>query len=191
MKKIIFDLDDTLYSSKNLRDKREEKIIEFLGEKAFPYFELKKNGKGTIESFKLLGFSREEFFQVINSVPINIQRDDLLVQILGKLKEKYELIVLSNSSRESVHKVLKELGVFYLFNRIYAGEDFLNEKPHEECFFMVEKNDICVGNSYRKDLDIPRRKGALTVLIGKKSPADFNIGNIYDIEEVIYRVSTA
>lgn len=189
--KIIFDLDDTLYSNAELREKREMAIIEFLGEKAFSYLGLKKEGKGTIKSFKLLEFTREDFFKIINSVEIELERDELLVDMLNKLGENNGLIVLSNSPRISVETILDKLGILKIIDKYYAGEDFLNEKPDKSCFFMVEKNDVCVGNNFKKDLEIPKKLGAFTIFIGKESPADFNVESIYDVARVIGEISTA
>jgi len=187
MKKIIFDLDDTLYSDKDLRERREEEILRFLEDRKTEYMKLKKNGKGTIESFKLMGFSREDFFRVMENVNISLMKDILLIKILKDLKKVYQIYVLSNSSKKVVEKTLLQLGILDIIDKYYCGESFKNEKPDEECFFMVEKGDICVGNSFRKDLEVPKNKGAITILIGKENnKADFNIKNIYEITKILF-----
>ena len=186
MKKIIFDLDDTLYIDPSLRGKREEAILEFLGDRRSKYFKLKDEGRGTIESFKLLGLSREDFFKVIGGVEINIKYDKVLIEVLEKLKKDYKLYILSNSPKKVVYETLQKLGVFYLIDEIYYGEYFQNEKPDPACFFMVEIGDIAVGNSFKKDLEIPKGLGAITIIIGKENtPADYAIKTIYEISDTI------
>lgn len=183
--KIIFDLDDTLYVSPELRQQRKDAILKFLGERKNEFYELNKSF-GTIESLKKLGIGQEQFFNLMNEVPINLEQDEELIRILIKLKEKYSLIVLSNSSTFCVKKSLEKLGISEIIDKFYSAEDFSNSKPAEECFSMVEKGDICVGNSFRKDLMIPKQKGATTIFIGGKHPeSDFQIENIYELEKII------
>ncbi|MFA5258450.1 MAG: HAD family hydrolase [Candidatus Pacearchaeota archaeon] len=186
MKKIIFDLDDTLYVDKDLRQRRENEILKFLEDKKAEYIKLKGNGKGTIESFKLMGFSREDFFKVMENVNMDLIKDIKLIKILNELKKKYKIYVLSNSSKRVVEKTLLQIGILEIVDKYYYGESFSNEKPAEECFFMVERGDICVGNSFRKDLEIPKNRGAVTILIGKEDlDADFSVENIYEITKIL------
>lgn len=183
--KIIFDLDDTLYVSPELRQKRDEIILNFLGNKKDKFFELRKS-HGTIGSFIKLGIGREKFFELMNKTPINLERNEKLVNILKNLEKNYSIIVLSNSPAMCVKITLEKLGIIEIVNKFYSAEDFLNSKPAEECFFMVEPGDICVGNSFRKDLMIPKQKGAKTIFVGGKHPeADFNIDNIHEIEKIL------
>jgi FMN phosphatase YigB (HAD superfamily) len=190
MKKIIFDLDDTLYIDKELREKREKAILEFLGNKSRAYKKLKKEGSGTIEAFKKLGFERREFFNIIKKIPIELEKDWRLRLIIKKIKKKYKLIVLSNSPGFCVKKTLKKLGIIDLFDGYYSGEDFFYEKPHESCFFMIEKEDICVGNNFKKDLEVPKKLGAVTILICKdeKGLADYEINHIYDLVKILEKI---
>ena len=184
--KIIFDLDDTLYSSKELREKRERKILEFLGNRSEEFLELRKSNT-TIGSLSKLGINKETFFKIMEEVPINLNKDEKLIGILKNLKERHKLIVLSSISYSCVKKSLEQLGIIDLIDKFYGGDNFLTSKPSEEIFSIVEKGDICVGNNFNKDLLIPKKKGAVTILVSdKENPSpDFTIKSIYDIEEVI------
>jgi FMN phosphatase YigB (HAD superfamily) len=183
--KIIFDLDDTLYVSPELRQKREDAILEFLGDKKDEFLELHKS-LGTIGSFNKLGIKTEQFHELMNNVPINLEKDEELIRILTDLKKKYILIVLSNSSTLCVKKSLEKLGILEIIDKFYSVEDFSNSKPAEECFCMVDKGDICIGNSFRKDLMIPKQKEATTIFVGGEHPeADFSIKDIYELEKII------
>ena len=184
--KIIFDLDDTLYSSKELREKRERKILEFLGNRSEEFLELRKSNT-TIGSLSKLGINKETFFKIMEEVPINLNKDEKLIGILKNLKERHKLIVLSSISYSCVKKSLEQLGIIDLIDKFYGGDNFLTSKPSEEIFSIVEKGDICVGNNFNKDLLIPKKKGAVTILVSdKENPSpDFTIKSIYNIEEVI------
>src|SRR3989339_386848 len=141
MSKIIFDLDDTLYVSDELRNNREKVILDFLGDRAGEYFEL---------------------------------------------KEDYKLVILSNSSKFCVKETLVQLGIFDLIDSYYSAQDFGKIKPCEECFFMVDKGDICVGNNFKKDLEIPKQKGAITIFVGGfHKDADKSIKNIYELNNFL------
>ena len=184
--KIIFDLDDTLYNSKELREKRERKILEFLGDRSKEFQELRKSNT-TIGSLSKLGIDRGAFFKIMEEVPINLNKDEKLRVILKNLKERCRLIVLSNISYSCVKKSLEQLGIIDLIDKFYGGDNFLASKPSEEIFSIVEKGDICVGNNFNKDLLVPKKKGAVTILISEKNnpDSDFTIKSIYDIEKVI------
>ena len=182
--KIIFDLDDTLYVSPELRQKRAEAILEFLGDRRDEFNELHKSF-GTIESFNKLDLGKEQFYNIMNEVPIDLEKDEELIRILTILKKDHNLIVLSNSSNTCVKITLEKLGILDIIDKFYSVEDFTNSKPSEECFFMVEKGDVCVGNSFRKDLMVPKQKGAITIFVGGEHPeSDFNINQIHEIENL-------
>jgi FMN phosphatase YigB (HAD superfamily) len=186
MKSIIFDLDDTLYVNKELRTEREKAIIDYLGDRKEEYYELKKE-MSTLSSLNKLGISKKEFYDIINSLPIIIEKDERLIKLFSELKIQYNLVVLSNNSRFSIITVLKMLGIYDLIDKFYSAEDFKEYKPAEECFFMIKEGDIVVGNNFEKDLKIPKQKGALTVLVSNKGGfgEDFAIKEIYRLKEVI------
>ena len=182
--KIIFDLDDTLYKKPEKTKKREEAILEFFGDKKEDFLELHKKF-GTIGSFVELGEERGQFFRLMDKVPINLEKDEILIKILNNLKKNHTLIVLSNNSISCIKTSLEQLGILELIDEMYSTEDFANSKPAEECFCMVDKGDICVGNSFRKDLMIPKQKGATTIFVGGEHPeADFNIQKIHELEKL-------
>jgi FMN phosphatase YigB (HAD superfamily) len=190
MRKIVFDLDDTLYKDEGLRRQREKAILDFLKEKKFYYLALRRRFS-TIESLEKLGVSKYQFFSLMNKIPVNLKEDEKLIKILKQLREDYELVVLSNNSRFVIEQTLTKLGVLRLFDENYSGQDFGLVKPAEECFFMVRKKDVCVGNNFKKDLEVPKRIGATTVLVSRSSRekrADFNIRSVYALPELLKRL---
>jgi FMN phosphatase YigB (HAD superfamily) len=184
-RKIIFDLDETLYADTSLRQRREQAILDFLGDKKKKYLELRQS-MATIASLNKLGISKEVFYSIIEKVEINLKHDKKLRKILEKLGERFELIVLSNVSKNLVRKTLEKIGIIDLIDDYYGADCFKQQKPHAGCFSMVKRGDICIGNNYEKDLEVPGSMGAITILVGKKDKRpDFCAKNIYKIERII------
>ena len=189
-KKIIFDLDETLYEDNSLRQRREQAILKFLGEKKKKYLELRKK-KGTIASLTNLGVNKEMFYSIIEKVEINLRQDEKLREIIKILKNNFKIIVLSNVSKSMVKKTLEKIGIIDLVEDYYGADCFRQQKPHIDCFYMVKKGDICVGNSYEKDLEVPKSMGAITILIGKDDRRpDFCINSIYGIGGAISQIES-
>jgi len=185
VKRIFFDLDDTLYKNKKLREDREKAIISFLGEKAEEYKELKKNNN-TIKSLEILGISKETFYQIISSVPIELEKDERLIEILGRLFENFELLIISNSPEKIVEEIIKKLGIEKFFSKLITGDKMKKTKPHPTAFEEIKFGDTVVGNNFDKDLKIPKQIGAITILVSESpnSEADFNIHHIYEIDYI-------
>src|SRR3989339_531118 len=157
MSKIIFDLDDTLYVSDELRSNREKVILDFLGDKVGEYFELKKENS-TMKSLEILGISNLEFFELMGNVTINLNQDLKLISLLEKLKDDYKLVVLSNSSKFCIKETLVQLGIFNLIDSYYSAQD----------------------------LEIPKQKGAITIFVGGfHKDADKSIKNIYELKNIL------
>lgn len=189
MRKIIFDLDDTLYADKELRGKREKAILDFLKDKADSFLKIKEKNT-TLESLRLLGVTKEKFYEIVKNVPIKLEKDNSLIELFKELRKRFKLIILSNNSYFCIEETLKQLGIIELIDEYYGGESFISAKPAEENFFLVNKDDICVGNNFKKDLEIPKKRGAITVLVSDKynPEADFNIKNIHMLKEAIRHI---
>lgn len=179
-------MDDTLYIDKDLRNQRENAIIRYLGEKTKKYFELRKSSN-TINSLEILGISKNKFYEIIDSVPVNLKPNKELKSMLSRLKREFNLIILSNSSKEKIKEITKQLNIQDLFSEIYGGDCFFQVKPAEEAFFMIKEGDICIGNSFKKDLEIPKRKGAITILLSdlQNPEAHYTIRNIFELEQIL------
>ena len=187
MKKIIFDLDDTLYKSPQLRAAREKALSTYLGQRVEEYRKYRKE-HSTLKSLELMKIDRMRFFEIMKEVPIHLEKDNLLISLLEKLSKTYKLVVISNISLFCVKETLNQLGIVHLISEYYGDENFINSKPSEEAFSLVDKGDICVGNNYKKDLEIPKKKGAITILISESihPKADYTIKEIYELERIIW-----
>lgn len=190
--KIIFDLDDTVYNNSELRGNREKAILNVLGNRAGEYNKLRKI-YSTTKSLEILGITREEFYEILKSVQINLKKDEKLIDFFKELSNRFRLIVLSNSPKKCAADVLECLGLTEIINEIYGGDSFSEPKPSEESFFMVEKGDICIGNNFKKDLEIPGKKGAITIFISKEKNilfrANFVIESIYELKDILDNIS--
>lgn len=186
---IIFDLDDTVYRSNQLRINRERAILKVVGDKIKEYRELKKINT-TTKSLEKIGIPKEELYKILESVPINLKKNTKLSGLFEKIKGKHKLIVISNSPKSCVLQVLQKLELISLVDEVYGGDSFKEPKPSDEAFSIVEAGDICIGNNFKKDLEIPKSKGAITILISKKEnkEVDFTIGSILELENVLSRL---
>ena len=176
IKRIIFDLDNTLITWKdeywnavnktferfNLQytDKDIEKI-----KCAIEYYEDGRNErydknimKSTLEQF--LEYELPENFIDIwlenlgKCVPNKIDKN--VIDILEYLKGKYELVVLTNWFQNSQIERLKNVAIYKYFSNVYAPENF-KMKPDKEGFEIARKdlqNDECVvvGDSLKTDI---------------------------------------
>ena len=186
---IIFDLDDTVYRSNPLRINRERAILKVVGDKIKEYRELKKINT-TTKSLEKLGIPKEELYKILESVPIALKKNTKLTRLFKKLKDNHKLIIISNSPKSCVLQVLEKLELIKLVDEIYGGDSFKEPKPSDEAFSLVKPGDICIGNNFRKDLEIPKKKGAITILISKQEnkEADFSIKSILELESILLRL---
>ena len=130
---IIFDVDGVLGDFTKLKHLRDiahiqnvalKHNIDFEAAKEL-FFSTKKKLKeqdkhSTIDTMMELGFSREEYYESINSVPVegNIVLTEHAVEVLEKLSKKYNIVALTNTPHDSNKKVLVYLYNFFCFNNI-------------------------------------------------------------------------
>ncbi|MEO0123290.1 MAG: HAD family hydrolase [candidate division WOR-3 bacterium] len=184
LKVIIFDLDGTLYTSNEVYQKFAEAAY-------YTYAKLKKS---TIEQAKeILEKRREEMKKekgyavpytlalLSFGIPIEewhkenikffnagdfLKKDEVLKNILLKLKEKYKLAVFTNNNRIQTERILKALGIEDLFDYIFTYENFRLIKPDPQIFKLVIKElnvrpeeCLMVGDRYYVDLLPAKEQG--------------------------------
>lgn len=183
MKKIIFDLDNTLMMFdleyiKSYQDVLEDNNFENSYNDAYNLF--KSIGKyeelkNIYNKEELLNFINQDLNQnytlkLIDDILINIGKcwtnpvSKELINTLEYLKEKYELYVLTNWFTESQKERLKKVGILKYFKCV-VGSDMVKPKPNIEAFnYIVDNNDpndfYMIGDNI--DFDI---KGALDAKI--------------------------
>jgi HAD superfamily hydrolase (TIGR01509 family) len=60
-------------------------------------------------------------------------------RMLATLKEKYKLVCVTNSIRETAIQMLKVTGQLSFFDFIITNEDVINNKPHPDCYLLAMK----------------------------------------------------
>lgn len=176
IKRIIFDLDNTLITWKeeywNAVNRTFEKLdLQYTDEDiekikcAVDYYEDGRNDrynkkimKNTLEQF--LEYELPENFIEIwlenlgECAPTTLDKE--VIDTLEYLKQKYDLVVLTNWFRDSQADRLKTAGINKYFSNVYATEE-LKMKPDKEGFETAKgnlKNDECVvvGDSLKTDV---------------------------------------
>lgn len=108
--------------------------------------------------------------------------EDGLIDTLEYLKEKYELVILTNWFKEPQIKRLKHIKIDKYFAEIYGGEEYI--KPYKESYLKAIGNNkiedcIMIGDNYDIDIKGAKKLGMKTILIGDK------IKNISELKEIL------
>ena len=151
-KLVIFDLDGVLIDSKELHFEALNKALRSISSE----FEItprehatKYDGLSTKKKLEMLrqekGLKAESFEQVWKykqEITVRmlgeIKIDETLVEFMKYLKAKHlSLAVASNSVRNTIDLVLRNLGISNFFNLILSNEDVTSPKPHPEIYWKV------------------------------------------------------
>ena len=146
IKAIVFDLDGVLVDSRNLHYVALNKALEEIDAKYIISIEehlAKYDGLPTSRKLSLLtqekklpsGFHSRVWerkqaltFDLIKEVVKPCQR---LIELLTVLKgQGYKLYCASNSIALTLNEMLKALGIYEQFDRVYSNEDVVSPKPH-------------------------------------------------------------
>jgi putative hydrolase of the HAD superfamily len=199
IKVIIFDLDGTLYKSKEIAEKFA---------RAAHYTLSKFKNIPLDDARKLIEEKRQEMEKeysdsvpqtlILNSFGISTEswhkenidffdprdyltKDEKLKKSLDGLKKRYRLTVLTNNNKIQTERTLAALGLNALFDRVYTYNSFKLLKPNPE-FFQKAVEDLNVepeacffiGDRNSVDLEPAKKLGMFTYKV--KGPED-----IYDL----------
>ncbi len=102
-----------------------------------------------------------------------LDRDDLLVTVLGRLAGFLDLYVYTNNNRILSGRILELLGISGLFRRVFTIEDSWRPKPDISSLRQVYAGigrppEACafVGDRYDVDLRLPASHGSPVYLVG-------------------------
>ena len=190
LKRIIFDMDNTLIEWKNEYWNSINKALDEIG---YQYNEelIKKMIKVVDEYEKNANCYKKQtmldFFNKYTNENIPIEFMDKWLYYLGKcapkelekqeietleyLNKKYELVILTNWFRSSQIERLKRAEIYQYFKEIFDGEEII--KPAKESFqkAMGDKNEeqcIMIGDDIDTDIKGATGVGIKAILIGKK-----------------------
>lgn len=205
IKKIVFDLDNTLLF---LSDKWEENYKKFIDKynlniSANDLFlcigNFEKNMKNIVVSKQKLSeyvsnylsidFTTDmilELSEIYNKT--SLLNTDTIYDVLNYLSEKYELIAYTNWFTDDQIKRLKKYDLDKFFTKVY-GWDILPKKPSKEGLSEIIKNDdienyIFIGDSIELDLEFPYSMGITTIFYNRKNIKQDKYKEIFKIEEL-------
>ena len=145
IKLIIFDLDGTLIETRDMHYAALNKALVFYGFDEITYKDHihKFNGLSTLTKLKLLNIP-EDKHESINQKKqeytteelVKITPDQNITNILSKIKNMgIKICIASNSVRNTVALVIKQLGISEYIDYYLANEDVGCQKPNAEIFF--------------------------------------------------------
>ena len=205
IKKIVFDLDNTLLF---LSDEWEEKYKKFMDKynlniSANDLFlcigNFEKKMKNIVVSKQKLSeyvsndlsidFTIDmilELSEIYNNTPL--LNTDTIYDALNYLSEKYELIAYTNWFTDDQIKRLKKYDLDKFFTKVY-GWDILPKKPSKEGLSEIIKNDdienyIFIGDSIELDLEVPYSMGIATIFYNRKNIKQNKYKEIFKIKEL-------
>lgn len=219
VKALVFDLEGTLYNSKELANEWRTQVFKLIKEKTGKSDEeILKDFLKIVEELKGQGFrrppvsdivnrtgiSREDFYKAIDSVDASkfLKPDPELRKTLDYMKEKWKLAMLTNLSRKTTLNILKALGLdSNLFEPLITASEMAKGKPDPEPFKRISQalslkpsSIMMVGDSISSDLAPAKKLGMKTALLSEKkisTPlADLEVGSIPELREKLEKMNS-
>jgi len=187
---IIFDLDGTLYASRELaaeiqkvaakavalqlRIPAEEAETKLSAAKA--ELSAKTGGEATLSAAcELLGGDIKALHSYLaaNIAPEKyLVRDDRVVALLSRLGKEYDLYIYTNNNRSLSDRIMRAIGIENLFAEIFSVEDFWRAKPDRLALAKLYAaigaepfECLFVGDRYDVDLRLPEEHGSRVFLV--------------------------
>ena len=206
IKRIIFDVDDTLIDFPSNFAKKYQEVID----KHNLNIDYKLLFK-VIDEYEFCGdykyYNKEDLLAFINK-RLNLQLDDKFINsffdmynylitpvskevkdTLKYLKDKYELVILSNWFTDSQVNRLKCAGILDYFDHIYCS-DLVPMKPNKESYIAACGNHklnecLIVGDSLKNDIEIPYLLEMNVYHLTDKATNYPSIKKISDLKELL------
>lgn len=200
IKRIVFDVDDTLIINKEEFIKYYESLFkENKKENALKLNDI-INDYDNVETI----YSKEKMLEFINkkmNTNYDISFVENLIDIVGKywinnidksifeyLSSKYELYALTNWFTKAQKNRLKNSGIYDYFIKV-IGADTVKMKPNKEAFITASKGTditecLFIGDNPVKDLDVPYSMGARVIFINTKNKYTCNYETINNLKEL-------
>lgn len=206
MKRIIFDIDNTLIEWKdeyvssimNLLNKYKEYTkedgIEIYNRLSYYGDNLDKlNIDDLVNRFKDLNISKEFLIDILESQKLcsePVSKD--VIDTLEYLSQKYELVILSNWFKDVQIKRMEIAGILKYFKEFYCNDEYVS-KPNKEAFINALGNTlpseaIMIGDNLDVDIIPAINLGIKGILITNKdikSDKFITIKNISELKEML------
>ena len=179
IKRVIFDIDNTLIPWKEEYYDEINKVLDFLNiehtkddynkiKEAFSEYEneyytfYRKLMLDYINKYTKKQYPKEFIYGCTNrwadSVPQKL--DESVINMLKYLKDKYQMVILTDWYADQQIEKLEKLNILQYFSKIYSAEK-VKRKPFKEAFLQaIEDNKpeecIMIGDDFERDI-----KGAL------------------------------
>jgi HAD superfamily hydrolase (TIGR01549 family) len=187
----------TAFLAKTQGDNSIEKAAALLEKKRVDLAEELKREPTLVETFSSLGIENERFFGLIDSVNPRryLRPNKRLAELLFKLKDRYMLAIVTDTSRKTTERAVKAYGAKpQWFHTIICGDDVVETKPSQEAFQFLLKEVNCeaqhvifIGDREQVDLAPAKKLGMKTVLVkeGANSHADVTIGSLTEFLKLV------
>lgn len=171
----IFDLDGTLFDTRNVNYCAYKEAIESYGYCIdYKYYCDFCNGKHyndflpqiTTTNQKILldihNRKKEAYKKYINKAIPNIH----LINIIRLIKSEYYISLVTTASKKNCNEILKAFGVYQLFDLILTQDDVNETKPNPQGFlkaieyFNVLKKDTVIFEDSDSGIEAAKRSGA-------------------------------
>jgi len=204
VKYCIWDVDLTFYRvTPQMADELKDRIYKYISQgQGISIDEAKKNyerefgrTKSKTAAMVSLGFNKYAIQEIIDGIGKQeyLKEDPLLIQLFNTLSN-YGHVIVSNSTRTSINKTLKILGLEEnLFKLIITKDEVSTYKPSPEPFLKaietlgVKPEDcVSIGDVESSDIVPAKKLGMKTILVwGNSEEADISIPTIYDTKKVL------
>jgi putative hydrolase of the HAD superfamily len=207
IKLVIFDVDGTLYRSREYEEHLLGKMVETLAEMmgvdpqtaAKRLAEGKKITRTVSGTVEMLGLDRRDFYmKLAEKVDVGryVKADSRVAAFLRGLRQRGVRVVLhTNSGRDLATKVLNALGVDSSSYDMLVTSDDAPPKPSIEgymyilnCFRVEPSQSLYVGDRYEVELEPAKRVGMKTALIHggeARAGVDYRLGSIFDLDGLL------
>ncbi len=207
IKRIIFDLDDTLIPWRKIYYLDLKRVAKKHGIK----LKLKELAKiaDSIDIYeqKYPNFSRKNVQKIVSEISgIDITNQILdslvdwvstctpkiksrkLMKTLEYLSQKYELVVLTNFFTEAQDNRLKRYGIRKYFKEVYGADK--HSKPNKEAYIMAANKTkltdcLVVGDNLVNDYEKPIELGMQAIWLTKEKTDKRSIKNINDLRRIL------
>jgi FMN phosphatase YigB (HAD superfamily) len=136
------------------------------------YFYIKKNNK-ILQSIGIQSndLGQKIFNEIVKSEGHWILKTDLF-QTLVEMKTMGNNVSIASNFDVKLRKMLAELGILHLFNKVYISAEIGAEKPDEKFFNIIlnensdpKINNFFIGDNYQIDYIPARRLGFSAILL--------------------------
>ena len=208
IKRVIFDIDDTLIPWEKEYDKEINKaldelkitytdeevkqILKALSEYENVYYTFNKEKMAEyINGYTKKEYPKELIYNIIKKWEDCVQKeiDQEIIETLEYLKSKYEIVSLTDWYADSQEKRLKKLGIDKYFKTIYSAEN-TKRKPFKEAFLQAigeNKPEECImiGDNLERDIKGALNAGLQAVYYAKNKMEEKEYYTISKIDELI------